>query len=310
MDRVSEPLTQMGARIEERGEPGRLPLHVEGGTLRGIGYDSPHASAQVKSALLLAGLCAGVPVTVREPHQSRDHTERLLRALGATVMEEEENGGWQVSLETSAGIRDVEVAIPGDFSSAAFALAACALLNRADVVIRNVGINPTRTGLLAVLARMGVNVEASDARTIAGEPRADLRAAPGGLRGTDVDEPEVPAMIDELPLVAVLAARAAGETVIRGAAELRVKETDRIRALATNLRALGVVAEELPDGLVIEGTDAPLRGQVRSWGDHRIAMAFGVLALTPGSDIRVDAPDVAEVSFPGFAAVMKQIVAA
>jgi 3-phosphoshikimate 1-carboxyvinyltransferase len=307
MRRVTEPLTRMGARIEELGAPDRLPLRVRGGELHPLVHTTRQPSAQVKSALLLAGLCAGTAVSVREPVRSRDHTERMLRSLGVPLREQELAEGYLITLDGSAPAWTVDLDVPGDFSSAAFLLAACALLRRHDVLVRDVGVNPTRTGLLDVLARMGAEVEFSAESSTAFEPRADLRVAAAELRATEVTPGEVPRLIDELPLVAVLAARAAGETVIRGAGELRVKESDRIGALVENLRALGGAAEELPDGLVVRGSDAPLRGHVRSRGDHRIAMAFAVLGAVPGNAITIDDPRLAAVSFPGFFDLLRRI---
>lgn len=307
MRRVTGPLAAMGAEITELEAPDRLPLRVRGGTLHGTSHATAQASAQVKSALLLAGLCAQVPVRIREPHRSRDHTERLLTSLGLSLSERTVAGGHEVTLEAAGEPGDVDVVIPGDFSSAAFLLGACALLARSDVTVRDVGINPTRTGLLGILQRMGVSVEVGDEHASGGEPRADLRVSAGALRATDVAPEEIPATIDELPLVAILAARADGESVVHGAAELRVKETDRIAALVGNLRTLGVEAEERTDGLAVRGTTRPLRGRVRSFGDHRIAMAFAVLGATPGSDIRIDEPRAADVSFPGFFELLRRL---
>jgi 3-phosphoshikimate 1-carboxyvinyltransferase len=307
MRRVTEPLTRMGARIEELAAPDRLPLRVRGGELRPLVHATPQPSAQVKSALLLAGLCAGAAVAVREPACSRDHTERMLRSLGVALSEEDLPDGHQTTLDGSAPAWTLDLDVPGDFSSAAFLLAVCVLLRRHDVLVRDVGVNPTRTGLLDVLARMGAAIEPSGGATLACEPRADLRVAAAELQATEVTPAEVPRLIDELPLLAVLGARADGETVIRGAGELRVKESDRIGALVENLRALGGTAEELPDGLVVRGSDAPLRGHVRSRGDHRIAMAFAVLGVVPGNEITIDDPRLAEVSFPGFFDLLRRI---
>ncbi|HEX7051996.1 MAG TPA: 3-phosphoshikimate 1-carboxyvinyltransferase [Longimicrobiales bacterium] len=301
MRRVTDPLSAMGARFEEMGEPDRLPIRVIGGKLHPIDYKSPKASAQVKSALLLAGLAGGVRVRVEEPAISRDHTERMIRAMGAAlVLEHEHDGPPAVTLEPPSFLEPLQLRVPGDFSSAAFFIALALLASGGGVRIRQVGVNPTRTGLLGVLRRMGVEVAAEGPCDICGEPVADLVAAPAPLRGTEVGGAEIPSLIDEIPVVAVLAARAEGETVITGAEELRVKECDRIAALVHNLRALGVDAEELPDGLVVRGTDAPLRGDVRAFGDHRIAMAFGILGAVPGNDIRIDEPDVVAISFPDF----------
>ena len=304
MRRIAGPLRRMGAAVEFLERPGVLPMSVAGGALRAIKHDGRVASAQVKSAILLAAVGAGVPVEVREPRRSRDHSERMLEAMGVPVREGWRDGAWAVWIEDSPRrLAPLEMDVPGDFSSAAFFLAWAALAaGTRPLAIRGVGLNATRTGFLAVLERMGVEVEAVMREGGGGEPAGDLRAGSpgGGLRGVEVGGGEVTAMIDEVPALAVLAARAGGETRITGAAELRVKESDRLAALAENLREIGVRVEELSDGLVIEGTRRPLAGRVQCFHDHRIAMAFGVLGASPGCDIAVDDPAVAGVSFPGF----------
>jgi 3-phosphoshikimate 1-carboxyvinyltransferase len=300
MRRVTSPLSCMGARFEELGQPDHLPIRVHGGPLQALEYSSPRASAQVKSALLLAGLCGGVAVQVSEPVLSRDHTERLLAGLGVPLSLGRDEVGTRVALTPVDEIPALDVDVPGDVSAAAFFLALALLSTRGALRIADVGVNPTRTGLLEVLRRMGARVQLDAQRDAAGEPVADLVCSAGGLRSTAVTPEEVPSLVDEVPVLAVLAARAEGETRITGAAELRVKESDRLAALAANLRALGVAVDELADGLAITGTDAPLSGRVRGFGDHRIAMAFAVLAAQPGNDIRLDDADIAAVSFPGF----------
>ncbi len=301
MRRVTEPLERMGARFEELDEPDRLPIRVTGGALRPIDYVSPKASAQVKSAILLAGVSGGAEARVTEPVASRDHTERMLRAMGADLEHEPGEGGTAtVRLRPPEFLAPLNCTVPGDFSSAAYFIALGLLASGGGVVIRGVGVNPTRTGLLDVLRRMGAEVELRDSCDVCEEPVSDVFARPAALRATRVEAREIPAMIDEVPVLAALAARAEGETVITGADELRVKESDRLRALAANLRAIGVEAEELADGLVVRGTDAPLAGRVRTFGDHRIAMAFGVLAALPGNAIEIDDPDVVRISYPGF----------
>jgi 3-phosphoshikimate 1-carboxyvinyltransferase len=301
MGRVTEPLSRMGARFEALEEPGCLPLAVTGAALSPLVWESPHASAQVKSALLLAGVVGGAAVRVVEPILSRDHTERMLAAAGVPVETGVEPDGrpW-VALEGGGTLEARAYTVPADPSAAAFPLALALLGGTVPLEIPDVCVNPTRAGMLAVLGRMGARIEVADRREEAGEPVATLRAAPCSLRGVAVSAAELPALVDEVPVLAVLAARAEGETHITGAGELRVKETDRLAALAANLRAVGVTAEELPDGLVVHGTDARLRGRVQARGDHRIAMAFGVLGASPGAAIDVDDPAVAAVSFPGF----------
>ena len=313
MGRVTDPLSKMGAVFREVGEPDRLPLEVRGGTLEPLDYDSPVASAQVKSALLLAGLVSGALVLVSEPHRSRDHTERMLSMSGVSVVSHEAGGVWRVELrDPPERIAPLDLEVPGDFSSAAFFLA-LAILDGVEggLEIEHVGMNPTRRGLLDVLDRMGASVGADPfAEEDGGEPVSSLRGRPSKLIGTTVGADEVPAMIDEFPVLAILAARAEGVTRITGAAELRVKESDRILVLVENLRAVGVRAEELSDGLEIEGGDHPLAGRVSSHHDHRIAMAFGVLGALPGNRIEIEGADVADVSFPGFWGMLEDLTAA
>ena len=313
MGRVTDPLSKMGAVFREVGEPDRLPLEVRGGTLEPLDYDSPVASAQVKSALLLAGLVSGAFVLVSEPHRSRDHTERMLSMSGVSVVSHEAGGVWRVELrDPPERIAPLDLEVPGDFSSAAFFLA-LAILDGVEggLEIEHVGMNPTRRGLLDVLDRMGASVGADPfAEEDGGEPVSSLRGRPSKLIGTTVGADEVPAMIDEFPVLAILAARAEGVTRITGAAELRVKESDRILVLVENLRAVGVQAEELRDGLEIEGGDHPLAGRVSSHHDHRIAMAFGVLGALPGNRIEIEGADVADVSFPGFWGMLEDLTAA
>jgi 3-phosphoshikimate 1-carboxyvinyltransferase len=308
MERVTRPLSSMGASFHSLAEPDRLPLEVCGARLQGIEYRSPHASAQVKSALLLAGLTGGVPVTVHEPALSRDHTERLLASLGVALHAAPTNGGWRIALAPHAApLPPLELTVPGDPSSAAFFVALALLAERGELRIRGVCVNPTRTGFLPLLARMGARLGVENESTIHGEPVGDLVIRPAALRGITITAAEVPAAVDEIPLLAVLAARAEGTTIITGASELRVKETDRITALVSNLRALGVEAGELPDGLAVPGADAPLIGRVRSCGDHRIAMAFGVLGALPGSRIEIDDTECVGVSYPGFWSTLRRL---
>ena len=305
MGRIMRPLRSMGATLRELGERERLPLEVVGARLGALDYASPVASAQVKSALLLAGVVGRVDVRVSEPRPSRDHTERMLGALGVSVTSREGEGRWQIELrDPPSAIEPLDLDVPGDFSSAAFFIVLALLGGVAGGLrIEHVGLNPTRTGLLGALARMGGRMEVlgpDEGPGAVGEPVGEIRLSPGTLAATEVSESEVPAMIDEFPVLAVAAARASGITRITGAGELRVKESDRIRSLALNLRAVGVEAEELGDGLEIQGSDRPLRGRVQSHGDHRIAMAFGVLGALPGNRIDVEGASIVDVSFPGF----------
>lgn len=303
MRRVTDPLSRMGARVEPLAAPGRLPLRIAGGALCALDYRLPVASAQLKSALLLAGVTGGVPVQLLEPGFSRDHTERMLAAAGCALTSSPEGSANRVRLTAAPpALHPLDVAVPGDFSSAAFPLA-LALLGGAGegLVLRGIGLNPTRTGLLSVLQRMNARIEVEiGSAPEGGEPAGDLIIQASDLTGTEVERQEIPGLIDEVPVLAVLAARARGVTRITGAEELRVKESDRLGALAANLSNLGVEVEELPDGLVIEGTDRPLSGPVEARGDHRIAMAFGVLGALAGNAITVDAPAAVDVSYPGF----------
>ncbi|HEX7241616.1 MAG TPA: 3-phosphoshikimate 1-carboxyvinyltransferase, partial [Longimicrobiaceae bacterium] len=310
MRRVTEPLSRMGARLHLPQGDGRLPVQVCGGPLSAVVHHSEQASAQVKSALLLAGLSGGVPVTVHEPLLSRDHTERMLRGLGLPVETAGADGGWTVVLPAWEGaLPPLDLRVPGDPSSAAFLVALALLADEGELRLPGVCTNPTRTGFFRALARMGGFVELHDERMEGGEPVADLLVRPARLRAIEVDGTEIPSLVDEVPVLAVLAARAEGETRITGAGELRVKESDRISSLVRNLRALGVEAEELPDGMVVRGTDRPPEGEVRTEGDHRIAMAFGVLAALPGARVRVDDRECASVSFPGFREVLERATA-
>lgn len=305
MRRVTEPLTEMGARFDEQGGDG-LPLTVRGGKLRPIRYAMPVASAQVKSSLLLAGMIAEVPVALLEPGgRSRDHTERMLRASGFDVAERD---GW-VEFRPGGRLEPFDLQIPGDPSSAAFLVGASVLAEGGQLRIAGVGVNPTRTGFLRVLERMGAHVTLDAADTSFGEPVADLTARPASLRPTEVAAGEIPGLIDEIPLLAVLASRAAGETVFRDVGELRVKESDRLRLIAENIRAVGGRAEVQGDDLHVEGVESPPRGRIRTAADHRIAMAFAVLGTVTGARVAIDDMGCAAVSFPGFPETLRRIAA-
>lgn len=302
MRRVTIPLTQMGARFEEANGDG-LPLVVHGGRLRPLTYQLPVAAAQVKSALLLAGLTGGVAVDLTEPAQSRDHTERMLRALGARVA----RSGLAVLLEPPARLPAFALPVPGDISSAAFLIGAALLVRSGELVLRDVGVNPTRTGALRVLERMGAAIETREPREVLGEPVADLAVRPSVLRACTVEPDEVPSLIDEIPMLAVLASRAEGESVFRGVQELRVKESDRLTLIAKNLRAVGVQAEASGDTLTVVGTDQTPRGAVDTARDHRLAMAFAVLGSLPGASVRLSERASVAVSYPGFFDDLKRV---
>lgn len=299
MRRVTEPLGAMGARVEELGQADRLPVRLTGGRLRPGSHDSPRASAQVKSAILLAGLTGGVGVRVREPHLSRDHTERMLRGAGVGIATSVVDGRPQVVLTPAERVLPLDMTIPGDVSSAAFFVVLGLLADVGPLRIEGVGLNPTRTGFLDVVRRMGGRVAVHEGVPEGAEPVGDLLVEPSELKGTTVTGAEIPALLDEVPALAVLAARATGETRVEGAGELRLKESDRLRALAENLRAVGVDAADDGDTLTVVGREGPLKGQVSSHGDHRVAMAFGVLAAVDDA-IHLDDPAVVAISYPGF----------
>jgi 3-phosphoshikimate 1-carboxyvinyltransferase len=303
MRRVTVPLSRMGARFTEQGGDG-LPLAVQGGPLAPLRYEMPVSSAQIKSALLLAGLAASVEVALLEPHgRSRDHTERLLRAFGYSV---DEADGW-IRFAPTGRVEPFDLQVPGDPSSAAFIVGAAVLAEGGQLRIAGVGVNPTRTGFLRVLERMGAPVAVEEPAEHFGEPIGDLVVRPAGLRATEVAAGEIPGLIDEIPLLAVLAARSTGTTVFRQVGELRVKESDRLGLIAANLRSVGCRAEVSGDDLHVEGGDAPPRGRVRTAGDHRLAMAFAVLGTVPGARVRVDDMACADVSFPRFPETLRAV---
>lgn len=313
MARVVDPLTAMGADFEYLADTDRLPLVVSGRhPLEPVDWPSAVASAQVKSAILFAGLTGGAFAMITEPRKSRDHTERLLNQTGVSVISHPVGERWRVEMrDPPTRIEPLDFDVPGDVSSAAFVFALAALGGAGpEVVVERVGLNPTRTAFIDVLRRMGADVVVEDTTPEgATEPFGDVTVRPSPLVGVEVGEDEVPRLIDELPLIAALGAVAEGHTRITGAAELRGKESDRIRAMVTNFRALGVETEELSDGLVVAGSDRALSGWVRSWDDHRIAMAFGVLDALSHHQIEVDRPGVADVSFPGFHALLDELSA-
>jgi 3-phosphoshikimate 1-carboxyvinyltransferase len=295
MERVAEPLRLMGAAIET--QDGRPPVHVRGGGLVAISWTLPVASAQVKSAVLLAGLRARGTTRIREPLASRDHTERMLAHMGVTLARD----GETIGIAGGQRLRAAEIPLPGDPSSAAFLVVAALACPGSEVRIRDVGLNPTRTGVLEILRRMGADIRIERERIEAGEPRGDLVVRAGALTGTTIEPAEVPAAIDELPILAVAGAFATGETRITGAAELRVKESDRVAALE-QLRLLGVPVRTIPDGLVVEGLGGGrLRGaRIEAYGDHRIAMAFAVAGLRAAGGVEIADPECVAVSYPGF----------
>ena len=295
MRRIAEPLSAMGAAITtaEAGTPPIAIKTVE--TLASIEYALPVASAQVKSAVLLAGLCAPDGATVIEPAPCRDHTERMLPAFGAQVS----RAGAKVHVRHCRTLRPAQVSVPADPSSAAFFMVAASIVEGSDLLLREVGINPTRTGAFELLRRMGANIETANLKNVGDEPVADIRVRAAPLRAIEIGGADIPAAIDELPVLLAAAAVATGTTVVAGAAELRAKESDRIAAMAALLRNLGIDCREKPDGIIVEG-GRPAGGEVDSRGDHRIAMAAATLALRGKAAVRIsDCANVA-TSFPDF----------
>jgi 3-phosphoshikimate 1-carboxyvinyltransferase len=304
MRRVTVPLGLMGARFTELAGRDGLPLEVRGGPLSPLRYEMPVSSAQIKSALLLAGVAGNVEVALREPHgRSRDHTERLLRAFGYRV---EDRDGW-IEFAPTGRLEPFAMQVPGDPSSAAFLVGAAVLAEGGELRIAGVGLNPTRTGFLDVLGRMGARPRVENVELCYGEPVGDLVVGPAALAGTEVGAGEIPGLIDEIPMLAALASRAAGTTIFRQVGELRVKESDRLGLIAANLRAVGARAEVVGDDLRVDGGSPVPRGRVRTAGDHRLAMAFAVLGTLAGARVAVDDMACAAVSFPGFPATLRSI---
>ncbi|HEU4829798.1 MAG TPA: 3-phosphoshikimate 1-carboxyvinyltransferase [Gemmatimonadales bacterium] len=302
MARVTEPLGRMGAKFAPR-DARTLPLAIRGGKLSPLRWDLPVSSAQIKGSLLFAGLAGGVGVSLREPGGlSRDHSERLLRAFGFTV----ETRGGRIEFEPTGRVVPFQMQVPGDPSSAAFLVGLALLAEGGELTLPGVGVNPTRTGFLAVLGRMGAQVEAHEVEDAFGEPVGTLLARPGVMRRTEVSAAEIPGLVDEVPLLAVLASRAEGTTIFREVGELRVKESDRLSLIASNLRAVGSEAEVVGNDLHVRGGDAPPMGRVRTEGDHRLAMAFAVLGTVRGARIAIDDKACADVSFPGFFDTLRQ----
>ncbi|GBE02234.1 3-phosphoshikimate 1-carboxyvinyltransferase 1 [bacterium BMS3Bbin06] len=297
MSRVISPMKDMGAEIHARGGDSFAPIVITGGGLRGMDYTSPVASAQVKSAILLAGLYVEGETTVREPHKSRDHTERMLTAIGADLSVE----GLRVTIRGGARLGPMDISVPGDFSSAAFFMAAASMVGGSEVLIRNVGVNPTRTGLIDIMKRMGAGLKILNERDVSGEPVADILCSYTGLlNAVETGPEEVPAMIDEFPILAVLATQAHGTTRIRGARELRVKESDRIAVMTEELRKLGVEVKEYPDGMDINGPVRMKGAVVKSHGDHRVAMSLSIAALAAEGVTTIKGVSAVDISFPGF----------
>ena len=305
MKRVLEPLGRMGGTIYGRAGGDRAPLAIVGRELSAISYASPVASAQVKSSIMLAGLYASGDTTITEPHVSRDHSERMFRYFGADIRLLP--GG--VLVRGGRELQGREIMVPGDISSAAFFIVAALIVPGSELLIRGVGINPTRTGILDILSAMGADIELLDSREVSGEPVADLLVRGSRLRGIEIGGDVVPRAIDEFPVICVAAAMAEGRTVVREAAELRVKETDRIAAMAANLRKAGVDVLETEEGMEIEGSGRLAGGCFESFGDHRIAMSMLVAGLAAEGEITVNDVDCIATSFPNFFALLASVAA-
>lgn len=302
MGRVVNPLTTMGAKISGRANNTLAPLVFHGGSLRGINYNMPVASAQLKSCLLLAGLRADGITNLSQPAESRDHTERMLSAMGAVLKKE----GLDLILQPSE-LETIDVEVPGDISSAAFWMIAAVCHPDAELLIRNVGVNPTRSGIIIALKKMNAQLKLMDERQVAGEPVADVLVRTSDLKGIELSGDTVPLLIDEIPVIAVAAAVADGETVIKDAQELRVKESDRIESSISWLRAAGINAEGTSDGMIISGNQQINGGSFQSYDDHRLAMSLGIAGLISEQPITISDPDVASISYPGFWGTVKEL---
>ncbi|MCX8011635.1 MAG: 3-phosphoshikimate 1-carboxyvinyltransferase, partial [Desulfobacterota bacterium] len=280
------------------------PLSIRGGELKPIIYHTPVASAQVKSAILLAGLYASGVTEVIEPISSRDHTERMLKALGAYV----ETNGTRVQIEGGSELEAFSLSIPGDISSAAFFIVGGTIVPGSEIIIRQVGINPLRTGIIEILQRMGADLKITEVKRVGGEKQADIIVKSAGLKGIEISGEIIPRTIDELPILAVAASQAEGTTIIREAKELRVKETDRIRAMVEGLRRMGVEVEEFEDGMAITGTQNLKGTRIFSYGDHRIAMSFAIAGLIASGETIIEDTASIATSFPNFMELLKSLV--
>ncbi len=308
MKRIMIPLRAMGADITSVSGNDCAPLSVHGKQLYGIHFNSPIASAQVKSAVLLAGLYASGQTTVTEPALSRDHTERMLRSFGAKVLTGNFEDRPSVTVTETQNLYGTEISVPGDISSAAFFLVGASIVPGSEVVLRNVGINPTRDGVISALRAMGAKIEVLEVRNEDSEPAADLLVRYAPLHGIEIGGALIPRSIDELPVLAAAAAVAEGRTVIRDAAELKVKESNRIRTMAEGLSRLGAKVEETEDGLIIDGGAALHGGAVESYSDHRIAMSFAILSLVTDGEVRISNPDCVNISAPTFYEDLKSLL--
>jgi len=303
MKRVTEPLRMMGAQIDGRRGGDFAPLSIRGGELKPISYHTPVPSAQVKSAILLAGLYSSGMTEVIEPIPSRDHTERMLKTLGARI----ETNGARVRIEGGAKLEPFSLSIPGDISSAAFFMVGGTIVPKSEIIIRQVGINPLRTGVIEVLQKMGADLKIMELKEEGGEKQADIVVKSAELKGIEISGEIIPRVIDELPILAVAASQAEGTTIIRDAKELRVKETDRIKAMVEGLRQMGVEAEELEDGMVITGPKKLQGARIFSYGDHRIAMSFIIAGLVASGETIIEDTASIATSFPDFVKLLASL---
>lgn len=304
MARVTKPLKEIGAIIDGRSEGNYTPLSIRGGQTKGISYSSPVASAQVKSAILLAGLQSEGVTTVTEPHKSRDHTERMLKAFGVLLKEDETS----VSVRGGQILTGQHVVVPGDISSAAFFLVAGAIVPNSKIILTNVGINRTRTGIIDVLKKMGAKLQITNERVINEEKMADLMISTSDLRGIEISGEIIPRLIDEIPVIAVLATQASGITVIKDAEELKVKETNRIDTVVSQLKKLGAKIEATEDGMIIYGPTKLIGAQVASFGDHRIGMAMAVAGFVAEGETAIEAIEAIDVSYPNFFTHLEKLI--
>jgi 3-phosphoshikimate 1-carboxyvinyltransferase len=307
MERIAQPLQSMGAEVSLSAE-GTLPMKIRGGVLSGISIVSELASAQVKSAVLLAGMFAEGATEYQEPVRSRDHTERMMKQFGVRLDTRAAGGGrgeYQVRLEPGTPLAGCEIDVPGDISSALYLVVAALLLPKSDLILKDVGLNPGRREALNVLTRMGARIEIKDRRTVSGEQRGDLHVHHSKLKGTGISPSSVPWLIDEIPVLSVAAAFAEGESYVKGAEELRAKESDRIEAIVHNLRAMGLEVGEYPDGFIMRGKTSHDGCTFESFGDHRIALAFHVAALASHGESAIIGYDAVDVSWPDFPEVVE-----
>ncbi|WP_088102198.1 3-phosphoshikimate 1-carboxyvinyltransferase [Halalkalibacter urbisdiaboli] len=296
MARVTDPLREMGAEIDGRNEGNFTPLSVRGGSTKGIHFQSKVASAQVKSAILLAGLQSEGTTSVSEPALSRDHTERMLEAYGVTVKRD----GLTVSVEGGQALTAQHIVVPGDVSSAAFFLVAAAIVPNSRVTLEGVGLNPTRSGIIDVLEKMGASMEIRNEKMVGGEPIGDITISTSELQGIEISGDLIPRLIDEIPVIAVLATQAKGKTVIKDAEELKVKETNRIDTVVSELSKLGANIKATEDGMIIEGMTSLHGGAVSSYGDHRIGMAMAIAGLISEGEVAIERSEAIAVSYPSF----------